>query len=165
MGKAGSDKIALHQADSATKVLKEDLQLQKGKVIDATKMSTAKMCEFFEAKMAVYSEKKLMTPLRVKATRRKVPNPIILGQCVKIYFKDVFAKHGDDLAQLKASVNYGLGDLYGKIAGHPKEGKILADIEAVYASRPGHDMVDYGNGKPPARRQLHPSPSTWVSSV
>ena len=90
MAKAGSAKITTHQADSATK-----LQLQKVEVIDATKLSTAKMCEFFEAKMAVYSEKKLMTPLRVKATRRKVPNPIILGQCVKIYFKDVFAKHDD----------------------------------------------------------------------
>ena len=146
MAKAGSTKITLHQADSATKVLKEDLQLKKGEVIDATKLSTAKMCEFFKAEMADYLEKKLMTPLRMKATRKKVPNPIIFGHCVKVYFKDVFAKHGDVLAQLKVNVNNGLGDLYEKIVGHPKEGEILADIEAVYATRPGLAMVDSGKG-------------------
>ena len=59
---------------------------------------------------------------------------------VKVYFKDVFAKQDDVLAQLKVNVNNGLGDLYKKIAGHPKKGKILADIEAVYASRPGLAM-------------------------
>ena len=43
MAEAGSVKITLHQADGATKVLKENLQLQKGEVIDATKLSTAKL--------------------------------------------------------------------------------------------------------------------------
>ena len=56
MAKAGSTKITLHQADSATKVLQKDLKLQKGKVIDATKLSTAKMCKFFKAKMADCSD-------------------------------------------------------------------------------------------------------------
>ena len=105
-----------------------------------------------------------MMSLHMKAIMMKVSDPIIFNHCVKAYFTDVFAKHGDVLDQLKGNINNGPGNLYEKIVGHPKEGKILADIEAVYASRPGHVMVDYGNGKPPARRQLHPSPSTWAPS-
>ena len=127
-------------------MLKEDLKLQKGEVIDATKLSTAKLCEFFEAEMTDCTEKKLMMSLHMKATMMKVSDPIIFGHCVKVYFKDVFAKHGDVLAQLKVNVNNGLGDLYEKIVGHPKEGEILADIEAVYATRPGLAMVDSGKG-------------------
>merc|ERR1712112_616575 len=60
--------------------------------------------------------------------------------------KDVFAKHGDLLAQLKVNVNHGLGDLYEKIKGHPKEAEIEADIAAAYATRPGLAMVDSDKG-------------------
>ena len=127
-------------------MLKEELKLQKGEVIDATKLSATKLCEFFEAEMADCTEKKLMMSLHMKATMMKVSDPIIFGHCVKVYFKDVFAKHGDVLAQLKVNVNNGLGDLYEKIVGHPKESEILADIEAVYATRPGLAMVDSGKG-------------------
>ena len=43
MVEASSIKITLHQADGTTKVLKENLKLQKGEVIAATKLSTAKL--------------------------------------------------------------------------------------------------------------------------
>jgi len=82
----------------------------------------------------------------MKATMMKVSDPIIFGHCVKVYFKDVFAKHGDLLAQLKVNVNNGLGDLYEKIKGHPKEAEIEADIAAAYATRPGLAMVDSDKG-------------------
>merc|ERR1712227_954531 len=146
MAEAGSVNITLHQADGTTKVLKEGLQLQKGEVIDATKMDTAALCEFFEAEMADCKEKNLMMSLHMKATMMKVSDPIIFGHCVKVYFKDVFAKHGALLAELKVNVNNGLGDLYEKIKGHPKEAEIEADIAAAYATRPGLAMVDSDKG-------------------
>merc|ERR1711971_276372 len=62
------------------------------------------------------------------------------------YFKDVFAKHGALLAELKVNVNNGLGDLYEKIKGHAKEAEIIADIDAAYATRPGLAMVDSDKG-------------------
>merc|ERR1712088_919127 len=146
MAEAGSVNITLHQADGTTKVLKEGLQLQKGEVIDATKMDTAALCEFFEAEIADCKEKNLMMSLHMKATMMKVSDPIIFGHCVKVYFKDVFAKHGALLAELKVNVNNGLGDLYEKIKGHPKEAEIMADIDAAYATRPGLAMVDSAKG-------------------
>merc|ERR1712179_514544 len=63
-----------------------------------------------------------------------------------VFFKDVFAKHGDLFAELKVNVNNGLGDLYEKIKGHPKEAEIIADIAAAYATRPGLAMVDSAKG-------------------
>jgi len=146
MPEAGSVKITLHQADGTTKVLKEELKLQKGEVIDATKMDTAALCEFFEKEIQDCKDKNLMMSLHMKATMMKVSDPIIFGHCVKVYFKDVFAKHGALLAELKVNVNNGLGDLYEKIKGHPKEAEIIADIDAAYATRPGLAMVDSDKG-------------------
>merc|ERR1712004_423209 len=146
MAEAGSVNITLHQADGTIKVLKEGLQLQKGEVIDATKMDTAALCEFFEAEIADCKEKNLMMSLHMKATMMKVSDPIIFGHCVKVYFKDVFAKHGALLAESKVNVNNGLGDLYEKIKGHPMEAEIVADIDAAYATRPGLAMVDSDKG-------------------
>merc|ERR1712088_608421 len=56
--------------------------------------------------------------LHMKATMMKVSDPIIFGHCVKVYFKDVFAKHAE----------------------------IIADIDAAYATRPGLAMVDSDKG-------------------
>merc|ERR1711887_525439 len=146
MPKAGSVCITLHCADGTTKVLKEGLKLQAGEVIDATKMNVKALCEFFEAEIQDCFDRKLMMSLHMKATMMKVSDPIIFGHCVKVYFKDVFAKHGALLAELKVNVNNGLGDIYDKIKGHPKEAEIIADIDAAYATRPGLAMVDSAKG-------------------
>merc|ERR1712233_87585 len=146
MPEAGSVNITLHQADGTTVVLKEGLKLQKGEVIDATKMDTAALCEFFEKEIQDCKDKNLMMSLHMKATMMKVSDPIIFGHCVKVYFKDVFAKHGALLAELKVNMGNGLGDLYEKIKGHPKEAEIIADIDAAYATRPGLAMVDSDKG-------------------
>lgn len=60
----------------------------------------------------------------------------MFGYCVKVWYKDVFKKHGVLLEELKVDVNNGLGDVYKKIKGHPKEAEVKADIEAVYLKRP-----------------------------
>merc|ERR1711971_1016846 len=146
MPEAGSVTITLHQADGTTKVLKEGLKLLAGEVIDATKLDTAALCEFFEAEIQDCKDKNLMMSLHMKATMMKVSDPIIFGHCVKVYFKDVLAKHGALLAELKVNVNNGLGDLYEKIKGHAKEAEIIADIDAAYATRPGLAMVDSDKG-------------------
>merc|ERR1719206_865849 len=65
----------------------------------------------------------------------KVSDPIIFGHCVKVFFKDVFAKHGDLFAELKVNVNNGLGDIYDKIKGHPKQAEVEADIMKQYETR------------------------------
>jgi len=146
MPSAGTVKITLHQADGTAKVLKESLSLQAGEVIDATKMDTAALCQFFEKEIQDCFHKKLMMSLHMKATMMKVSDPIIFGHCVKVYYKDVFAKYANLFAELKVNANNGIGDVYDKIKGHPKEAEVKADIEKQYETRPGLAMVDSNNG-------------------
>lgn len=146
MAKAGNVKITLHQADGNTKVLKESLALQAGEVIDATRLNVAALCAFFEKEIQDCFDKKLMMSLHMKATMMKVSDPIIFGHCIKVFYKDVFAKHADLFAQLKVNPNNGLGDVYDKIKGHAKEAEVKADIEKQYETRPGLAMVDSDKG-------------------
>merc|ERR1740123_697339 len=76
----------------------------------------------------------------------KVSDPIIFGHCVRIYYKDVFAKHGALFDELKVNPNNGLGDVYDKIKGHAMEAEVKADIMKQYATRPSLAMVDSNNG-------------------
>merc|ERR1712088_1221066 len=119
MPEAGSVKITLQQADGTTVVLKEELKLQKGEVIDATKMDTAALCAFFEQEIQDCKDKNLMMSLHMKATMMKVSDPIIFGHCVKAFYSDV-------------SANNGIGDVYDKIKGHPMEEEIKADLLKQY---------------------------------
>ena len=65
---------------------------------------------------------------------------------MKIFYKDVFAKHADLFKELKVNANNGLGDVYDKIKGHPMEAEVKADLEKQYETRPGLAMVDSNNG-------------------
>ena len=66
----------------------------------------------------------------------KVSDPIMFGHMVKVYYKDVFAKHGDLFKQLGVNVNNGLGDIYDKIRGHAKQTEVckVNSISKIYFS-------------------------------
>eukprot|EP00615_Pteridomonas_danica_P020079 CAMPEP_0114404824 /NCGR_PEP_ID=MMETSP0102-20121206/19884_1 /TAXON_ID=38822 ORGANISM="Pteridomonas danica, Strain PT" /NCGR_SAMPLE_ID=MMETSP0102 /ASSEMBLY_ACC=CAM_ASM_000212 /LENGTH=146 /DNA_ID=CAMNT_0001569789 /DNA_START=180 /DNA_END=617 /DNA_ORIENTATION=+ len=76
----------------------------------------------------------------------KVSDPIMFGHAVKVYYKDVFAKHGALFEELGVLPNNGISDLYLKIQGHPMQAEIEADIMEVYKTRPPLAMVDSGRG-------------------
>jgi len=146
MPKAGSVTITHHGADGSTTVLKKGLALEAGEVIDASRMSVKALTAFFEKEITDCFDKGLMMSLHMKATMMKVSDPIIFGHCVKVFFKDVFAKHSALFAELGVNPNNGLGDVYEKIKGHPKQAEVEADLSATYKSRPGLAMVDSDNG-------------------
>merc|ERR1719290_964967 len=87
-----------------------------------------------------------MISLHLKATMMKVSDPIMFGHMVKVFYKDVFDKHGDLLDELGVNVNNGLGDIYDKIRGHAKQTEVEADILHCYNSRPRVAMVDSSKG-------------------
>merc|ERR1719464_1467362 len=78
----------------------------------------------------------------------KISDPIMFGHCVKVYFKDVFAKYADTFAKLGVDANNGLGDVYEKIAALPEAEKkaIEADIMSTYKERGPVAMVDSSRG-------------------
>ncbi|MBQ4858278.1 NADP-dependent isocitrate dehydrogenase [Pseudoalteromonas sp. MMG007] len=129
-------------------VLKQSTPLLAGEVIDASRISASKLQAFLAAEIDAAKEKGVLFSLHMKATMMKVSDPIIFGHAVKVFYKDVFAKHGELFEELGVDVNNGLGDVYSKIQtlDDAKREEIEADIQAVYADRPAIAMVDSDRG-------------------
>lgn len=129
-------------------LLKSNLPLLDKEVIDASVMSKSALVEFFETEINKAKEEDVLLSLHLKATMMKVSDPIMFGHCVKVFYKDVFAKHAATFEQLGVDADNGIGDVYTKIARLPadKKAEIEADLTAVYATRPEMAMVDSDNG-------------------
>lgn len=145
---AGPVNIEFVGQDGSTTVLKEKVVLQVGEVIDATFMSKASLIDFLSAQVPDAKAQGVLFSLHMKATMMKVSDPIIFGHAVRVFFKDVFDKHGATLEELGVDVNNGLGDLISKIDTLPAEQKaaIQADIQACYDNGPDLAMVNSDRG-------------------
>lgn len=141
-------RIELVEKNGAITVLKEKLPLLKDEIIDASYISAKKLEAFYEAQIEDALKNDILLSLHLKATMMKVSDPIMFGHAVKVYFKDVFAKHEAIFKTLGINPNNGLGDLYAKISTLPQAQKeaIEADIKATYAKRPRLAMVNSDKG-------------------
>jgi len=146
MKSAGTVNIVFKGADGTEKVLKDNLKLEAGEIIDAATMSKKALTNFFESEISDCKDRNLMMSLHLKATMMKVSDPIMFGHMVKVYYKDVFAKHGALFKELGVNPNNGLGDVYDKLKGHAKQAEVEADIQHCYNSRPRIAMVDSSKG-------------------
>jgi isocitrate dehydrogenase len=129
-------------------VLKDNLALKAGEVIDGTFMSRAALVQFLEDQLEDAKKRDVLFSIHLKATMMKVSDPIIFGYAVRTFFRDVFDKHAAAFKEVGVDPNNGLGDLYAKIKKLPaaKQQEIEADIQATYAKRPGLAMVNSDKG-------------------
>ncbi|MCD6664130.1 MAG: NADP-dependent isocitrate dehydrogenase [Comamonas sp.] len=129
-------------------VLKPKVQLQDRDVIDSMFFSKKALLEFYEEQINDARETGVLFSLHVKATMLKVSHPIVFGHCVRVFYKDAFAKHAKVLEELGVNVNNGMVDLYNKIAKLPKsvQDEIRADLHACHANGPELAMVDSDKG-------------------
>jgi len=129
-------------------VLKPKLSLLAGEIIDSMFMSKKALCEFYEEQLEDARKTGVMFSLHVKATMMKVSHPIVFGHCVRIFYKDAFAKHGKLFDELGINVNNGMINLYEKIATLPesKREEIERDLHACHEHRPELAMVDSAKG-------------------
>ena len=148
VAEATSVNIELVNAAGETKVLKEELALLPGEVIDSARMSVGKLREFYEQATNEAKDSGILLSLHLKATMMKVSDPIMFGHAVSVFFKDVFAKHAAKFEELGVDVKNGLGDVYAKIQSLPEAEReaIEADIEWVYRNRPELAMVNSDKG-------------------
>ncbi|MEN8130119.1 MAG: NADP-dependent isocitrate dehydrogenase [Pseudomonadota bacterium] len=148
MAEAGEVNIEFVSKDGKVTVLKEELALEAGEVIDAAVMSSAALSEFYEEQMQDAKDRGLLLSLHLKATMMKVSDPIFFGHAVAVYFKDVFEKYASAFAELGISANMGLGDLYTRVATLPEtqRSEIEADIQACYEKRPELAVVNSDKG-------------------
>jgi isocitrate dehydrogenase len=148
LDKARKVKMVLEPKNGETIVLKPEVALDEGDIIDSMFMSKKALCEFFEEQIEDAYKTGVMFSLHVKATMMKVSHPIVFGHAVKVFYKEAFAKHQAVLDELGVNVNNGMSDLYAKIESLPasQREEIIRDIHAVHEHRPEVAMVDSARG-------------------
>jgi isocitrate dehydrogenase len=140
-------RIELVTADGTT-VLKPSVPVLAGEVVDGTFMSKRALVEFLAEQVADAEQQDVLFSLHLKATMMKVSDPILFGHAVRVFFAEVFERHGDVLDAAGADPDNGWGSVLDTIAGLPAEQRtaIQATIDEVWAQRPDIAMVDSDRG-------------------
>ena len=128
--------------------LKDGLGLLKGEIIDATIMSKKHLLEFLEEQVEDALDKSVLFSLHMKATMMKVSDPIIFGHAVRVFFKDLFEKHGKTFDKIGVDVNNGFGNLLEKLHDLPedKRDEIRDDIRFALDHSADLAMVNSDRG-------------------
>jgi len=145
---AGSAKIEFTAENGEVKVFKEKVALLAGEIIDASVMRKQALRSFLETAINKAKEDDVLLSVHLKATMMKVSDPIIFGQVVEVYFKEVFEKYGSIFQELGISANNGLGDVYAKLEKLPtaQKDEIIAALNTCYDKRPKLAMVNSDKG-------------------
>jgi len=141
-------KMELITNSGKTIVLKQKVSLKAGEIIDSMFMSKKALLAFYEKEIDDAYKSGVMFSLHVKATMMKVSHPIVFGHCVRIFYKDAFAKHAKVFEELGVNVNNGMVNLYDKIETLPasQRDEIIKDLHACHEHRPELAMVDSAKG-------------------
>src|SRR5436190_1489997 len=111
-----------HVADDGTvTVLKDDLKVQAGEVLDASVMQAEALNTFLAEQIEDAKRQGVLFSVHLKATMMKVSDPIIFGHAVRAYFHDVFAEHGDALRSVGVNPDDGLAALLKAIESLPED--------------------------------------------
>ena len=145
---ANSVKIVHTDAQGNQRVLKDNLDLLKGEVIDATLMSKRALIDFLEEQVEDALDKNVLFSLHMKATMMKVSDPIIFGHAVRVFFKNLFAKHGKTFDKIGVDVNNGFGNLLEKLQdlSEEKRDEIRNDIRFALDHSADLAMVNSDRG-------------------
>ncbi|MES2538617.1 MAG: NADP-dependent isocitrate dehydrogenase [Pseudomonadota bacterium] len=148
LDRARDVKMELITKSGKTLVLKSNMPLLAGEIIDSMFMSTKALLDFYERQIEDARKTGVMFSLHVKATMMKVSHPIVFGHCVRIFYKDAFQKHAALFDSMGVNVNNGMVDLYNKLAKLPdsKREEVMRDIHACHEHRPELAMVDSAKG-------------------
>src|ERR1700691_805643 len=149
VGSATNVRIEFVDSAGAVQVLKQNIPLLEGEVIDCGVMNVAALRKFYAEQMAAAKADNALLSLHLKCTMMKISDPIMFGHCVAVYFADALEKHAGAIQKIGANVDNGLSDVLGQLDQLPAEKKaeIEADIAACYDKRPGLAMVDSRKGK------------------
>lgn len=147
VNKATSINIVLNSNDGSQKVLKGNLNLLAGEIIDATVMNKVALNEFLKKAFAQAKEEGVLLSLHLKATMMKVSDPIIFGMAVEVFFQDVFEKHADLLKSIDVNSNDGLDTLLSKIDALEGSDKDLLLTAIESAINDGADLAMVNSDK------------------
>ena len=145
---ACGSKILFRSAAGEEKVLKADLPLEAGEIVDAAVMSRSSLRSFLKEQKEDALKKGVLFSVHLKATMMKVSDPVLFGHAVSVFFEDVFDQYAGDFAALGVDPNNGLGDLFHRLESLPagKKAEIEKDLSAALESGPALAMVNSDKG-------------------
>ncbi|SDS44284.1 NADP-dependent isocitrate dehydrogenase [Corynebacterium timonense] len=138
-------RITLRTADGE-EVLKPELKVLKGEVIDGTFMSAKALDAFLLDAIARAKKEGVLFSAHLKATMMKVSDPIIFGHVVRAYFKDVYDRYGETLLAAGLNGENGLGTILDGLDSVDNGDEIKAAFEQGLIDGPSLAMVNSARG-------------------
>ena len=132
--------------DGTSSILKSTSSLKAGEIIDSSVLNLKALKAFAAKEIADAKAKGILLSVHLKATMMKVSDPIIFSTIVDVFFADVFTKYANLFTELGVDTKNGLGDVYAKIAGHPKQAEVEAALNEAFANGPAVAMVNSEKG-------------------
>ncbi len=145
-----NDQLQIVHIDNSgnKKVLKDQVHVLQGEIIDGTFMSKNALLVFLKEQIADAKKQNVLFSLHMKATMMKVSDPIIFGYAVTSFFSEVFDKHSEILEKIGVDVRNGFGDLVSKIENLnvDERNDIESTIKNCIQNRPDLAMVNSDKG-------------------
>lgn len=125
----------------------KEVKVDDGEIVDSTFMNVKELSKFLEEQIEDARNKGVLFSLHLKATMMKVSDPPIFGYAVKAFLKDVYAKYGNLLEEIRFNPNNGLVDLEEKLQKLPedKRKEIEEEVKKALEKTPMY-MVDSDKG-------------------
>jgi isocitrate dehydrogenase len=144
------DTLRIEHVDEAgvTVVLRDDVPVLPGEVIDATVMHVAALRSFLRDQIQRAKDEDVLFSVHLKATMMKVSDPVIFGHVVETFFPAVFEEHGQALAEAGLSSHNGLGSILAGLDKLPDDDRsaIESAIKHALDEGPRLAMVDSDRG-------------------
>jgi isocitrate dehydrogenase len=146
MSSDGSLRIVHVDEQGVETVLREEVPVLEGEVVDATFMSAARLREFLAEQVQRAKNEDILFSVHLKATMMKVSDPIIFGHAVETFLPQVFEEYGADLAEAGLSASNGLASILSGLEDLDNGEEIRQAIEQGLSEGPDLAMVDSSRG-------------------
>jgi len=139
--------IVFEDKNGNKKLLKE-VEVEKDEIFSSSFMNRRTLKEFYAKAIEEAKEKDILFSLHLKATMMKVSDPVMFGDAIRVYYKELFDKFGAELEEIGFNPNNGLSDLEAKLNRLPedKQQAIKETLKEIYAKNPRLYMVDSDKG-------------------
>ena len=133
-------------ADGTSTILKDGLKVLEGEVVDSTFMRATALEAFVAEQVARAKADDVLFSVHLKATMMKVSDPVIFGHVVRVFFKDVYARFGEQLLGAGLDGTNGLGAILDGLGSLEDGEEIRAAFEQGLAEGPRLAMVNSDKG-------------------
>ena len=135
-------------ADGSVTVLRQELPVLAGEIVDAAVLRKQALQAFLAREVADAKATGVLFSVHLKATMMKVSDPVIFGHVVRAFFPAVFDRFGAELASVGADPDDGLASVLAALDTLPPATREAVEqaVRTAYEDGPALAMVDSARG-------------------